>query len=141
MPRHTEAFVTKIDTLETGSSSLIESTYYGGSNWDEGLAIDVSGSSEVDVGGFTYSSDLPLHEEFKSSLGGSQDGFFVKINPDFETVEFSTYFGGSEIDIITGVSIFGNAVFGCTGSSDFPLDSPYQSTLKGGDLFIVDNSI
>jgi hypothetical protein len=54
-------FVSRIDTTKSGSSSLVYSTFLGGSgNWDQTNGIAVDANQNVYVGGMTSSSNFPL---------------------------------------------------------------------------------
>jgi RHS repeat-associated protein len=54
-------FISRIDTTKSGSSSLVYSTFLGGSgNWDQTNGIAVDANQNVYVGGMTSSSDFPL---------------------------------------------------------------------------------
>ncbi|HST23984.1 MAG TPA: SBBP repeat-containing protein [Blastocatellia bacterium] len=64
----------------------------------------------------------------------------TKLSPEGNEIVFSTYLGGSGLDLGYGVASNGNAVFvtGATTSSDFPVKNPLQQTSGGGqDAFIT----
>jgi len=71
-----DAFVTELDP--TGST-LIYSTYLGGSNTDNGngIAVDTTGSAYI--AGQTCSVDFPLANPEQSNPGGNCDAFISKI--------------------------------------------------------------
>ena len=56
-----DLFITKIDTNATGANSLVFSTYYGASNFDEGAS-----GVAIDAAGNIYATGYP----FRVSLGG-----------------------------------------------------------------------
>ncbi|MGB8851380.1 MAG: SBBP repeat-containing protein [Candidatus Acidiferrales bacterium] len=72
-----DAFVTELDP--TGST-LIYSTYLGGTNTDNGngIAVDTNGSAYV--AGQTCSVDFPLANPEQSNPGGNCDAFISKIS-------------------------------------------------------------
>src|SRR5262249_23572208 len=76
----TDCFIAKINTTVAGPSSLVYSTYLGGSSNDTctGIAVDASGNAYV--GGQTLSSNFPARALSASNRGAS-DGFVVKLNP------------------------------------------------------------
>ncbi|MCI0414738.1 SBBP repeat-containing protein, partial [bacterium] len=88
----------------------------------------------------TDSSDFPIVNAFQSSNGGLADAFVTKISGDGLTVLYSTYLGGIDDDVGTGLCIDDvNQVYitGLTFSSNFPLRRPLQSKIKGfGDAFV-----
>ncbi|HUS10580.1 MAG TPA: SBBP repeat-containing protein, partial [Pyrinomonadaceae bacterium] len=62
-----DAFVTKMDPTAT---SIIYSTYLGGSVEDEGKSIAVDSSENVFITGFTLSTDFPKVRGLQGSYGG-----------------------------------------------------------------------
>jgi hypothetical protein len=46
------------------------------------------------LAGITGSPTLPLVNPYQATLGAPSDGFITKLSPDWETIEYSTYFGG-----------------------------------------------
>jgi Beta-propeller repeat len=115
-----DAFVTKLD--EDGSE-LDYSTYLGGTGDDfgDGLALDSNGRAFV--AGSTFSVDFPLKRAFDTELGGDEDAFVAKLNPRGSRLDYSTYVGGSDLDIGDGIAIDRkvNAYFtGETTSTDYP---------------------
>jgi hypothetical protein len=97
----TDVFVTKFNS--TGSS-LIYSTYLGGSLTDEGLGIAVDAAGDALVTGLTFSTDFPVTAgAFQSTCMSCAlstplpDAFVVKLDAT-GTVVYSTYLGGSKSD-------------------------------------------
>ena len=75
----------------------------------------------------------PLQPAFE---GIGYDAFVVKINPAGSALVYSTYFGGSGLDLAHGIAVdsAGNAyVTGITQSTDFPTMNPLQPAYGGGD--------
>jgi hypothetical protein len=74
---NTDGFVTKFDP---SGSTLIYSTFMGGSN-EEGvssMALDPKGN--VFVAGATASTDFPVENAFQATSGGGYDGFMAEIS-------------------------------------------------------------
>jgi hypothetical protein len=72
-----DAFVTKLD--RTGST-LAYSTYLGGSDLDDGMAIALDWAGNAYVTGNTSSDDLPTTAgSFQPLLGGDRDAFVAKL--------------------------------------------------------------
>ncbi|MGH9431859.1 MAG: SBBP repeat-containing protein, partial [Terriglobia bacterium] len=116
-----DGFVTEFDRTGT---TLIYSTYLGGSNFDHcvGIAVDAEGS--VYVAGYTQSTDFPIFHALQSALKGPQNAFVARLAPGGSKLVYSTYLGGSGVDGATGIAIdsSGNAyVAGGTQSTDFPV--------------------
>lgn len=139
-------------TLENTPMELLEfSTFLGGSGDEcmETIAY-AFGSTTVDskgniiVVGRTTSTDFPLKNAFQDQLNGYTDSTISKFYPN-GSLMFSTYFGGSQQELITGVAVDSDdniLIAGITGSSDFPLMNAFQSNstnVSGGttDCFIT----
>jgi hypothetical protein len=90
------AFVTK---LNADGSTLVYSTYLGGSNGGgsaSGIAVDATGNAYVT--GSTNSTDFPLVNPIQSTIGGGIDAFVTKINAAGSALVYSTYLGGAGDD-------------------------------------------
>jgi hypothetical protein len=132
-----DAFVTKLDP--TGST-LVYSTYLGGSGVDEGRGIAVDGTGNAYVAGRTDSEDFPTTTG--TGPPGNGDAFVTKLNPTGSGLVYSTYLGGNLGDAGVGIAVdvFEDAyVTGITGSTDFPTTpGAFQPTLAGaGDAFVA----
>ncbi|WP_165280015.1 DUF7507 domain-containing protein [Paenibacillus protaetiae] len=133
-------FVTKLNS--TGSS-LLYSTYLGGSDSDTGSSIAVDSAGNAYVAGSARSSNFPVTPgAFQANLRGEADAFVAKLNPAGTALLYSTYLGGSALDESTGLTIdaSGHAyVIGVTsGAPDFPTTpGAFQTELIGfGNAFI-----
>jgi hypothetical protein len=137
-----DVFVAKIDTTQTGASSLIYSTYLGGISFDRGHAIAVDSSGYVYVTGSTQSSDFPILNQYQSDQGAT-DAFVAKIDTTQNGVSsliYSTYLGGNDGDSGQGIAVDNSGyayVTGFTYSSDFPTLNPYQTDQPGIDVFVT----
>ncbi len=143
-----EAFVTK---LNIATNTLVYSTYLGGSHHDEGTGIDVDPSGRAYVVGYTRSDDFPTYDSIQSARGGDacssvpcMDAFLSVIEPDGQSLAYSTYLGGSRDDDATAVALdSANNVYviGKSYSTDFPttLDAydRINTETNRSDVFIV----
>lgn len=123
--RSGDAFIAK---FAAGGSSLVYSSFVGGSDFDVayGLAVDAGGDAYL-VGN-TLSADFPTVNAFRPTIGSvgnvSQDAFVAKLNANGTALLFSTFLGGHENDGGNSIALdtSGNVyVTGNTGSLDFPL--------------------
>jgi len=146
-----DGFVAK---LNAAGSQLLYSTYLGGSGDDRALAIAVDAAGNAYVAGSTSSHDFPLLSAFQSTnadpalCGGlfaaCTNGFVSKLSSTGSLV-YSTYLGGTSIDVASGIAVdsAGYAyVTGWTDSGDFPTYNPLFSALgnpSGGafDAFVA----
>jgi beta-propeller repeat-containing protein len=128
------AFVTKLDA---SGSTLIYSTFLGGSQGASGAGIAVDEDGNAYVTGDTVSSDFPITPgAFQQAHGGSgaspEDGFVTKLNASGSELLYSSYLGGNNNDLGFDITIDrnGNAfVTGLTRSPNFPTTpSAFQTT-------------
>lgn len=133
-----DGFLAKLDA---SGSSLIFSTYLGGSGNDEiaGVAVDESG--KIYVAGDTSSTNLPLAKAIQPANAGGIDGFVAKLEAG-GALKYCTYLGGSgPFDCAIGVAADreGNAyVTGYTSSADFPIRHALVPKYQGGyDAFVA----
>ncbi len=134
------AFVTK---FSTDGTSLVYSTFIGGTYYDSGQALAVDSLGNAYLGGFTQSTDFPTLNALQTSPEGARSAFALKLNTTGTALIYSTYLGGSN-SVTYGagkgyqqafgvaVDFFGNAAFvGETTSTDFPVTSSApQSTYR-----------
>jgi len=137
----TDAFVTKLDS--TGSS-LVYSTYLGGSSTESGAGIAVDASGSAYVTGQTESFDFPTTPgAFQPVAPNSlSDAFVTKFDAAGSALVYSTRLGGSRNDVGYGIAVDadGNAyVTGGTFSDDFPTTpGAFQALHVGGwDAFVT----
>ncbi|HXJ91995.1 MAG TPA: SBBP repeat-containing protein [Terriglobia bacterium] len=124
----TDAFVTELAAVSTsGTTSLLGSTYLGGSADDTGNGIAVDLTDSIYVAGSTSSSNFPItNTSLQGTSGGGQDAFVTKLTAGAGSLVYSTYLGGAGADAATAVAVdsTGDAlVTGNTQSSNFPVTS------------------
>ena len=128
-----DGFVSK---LSPSGSTLVYSTYIGGSGGDSPQGLALGGGGAIYVAGSTTSLNFPTANAFQSSnAGGLRDGFVMALNAAGSALVFSTYIGGSGDDLLNGIAVDGSGVASVTGftdSFDFPTVRPYQAFYAGG---------
>jgi len=133
-----DVFVTKINAA---GSELVYSTYLGGGARDRNPNITVDGEGNAYVVGTTESTDFPMRNPIQPTNAGLEDVFVTKINAAGSDLVYSTYLGGIWGDFGQQIAVdaFGNTyVAGYTGSADFPMRNPIQTTHAGGrDVFVT----
>jgi hypothetical protein len=135
----TDAFVAKLNPAGT---TLVYSTYLGGSSFDGGLSIAVDSAGNAYVTGSAQSTDFPTQKPVQPALSGEADAFVTKLNATGSALVYSTYLGGSGGDIGLGIvaDTSGNAYLtGYTDSTDFPTQNPVEPAFGGGvfDAFVA----
>jgi len=119
---------------------LVYSTYLGGASVDVGSAIAVDGTGAAYVTGFTSGSFPTLNAEQNTYGGGMTDAFVSKLSPSGALV-YSTYLGGTDNDVGTGIAVDGMGAAYATGSArgGFPTLNAQQNTFGGGtyDAFVA----
>jgi hypothetical protein len=133
-----DAFLTK---LNVDGSSILFSTYFGGSDFDSAQAVAVDSSGQPAIAGFSASSDLPLQAPIQNALNGTLDSFVTKFSADGSSLVFSTYLGGSDTEDAAGITfspIDELWLAGTTESTDFPVVNPRQNANAGrSDVFVT----
>jgi hypothetical protein len=134
-----DAFVMKVDPP---AATPVYFTYLGGSLADSGSGVAVDTAGDAYVTGSTVSTDFPIFGAvFQPHYGGGNaDAFVTELNPTASALIYSSYLGGTNTDVGTGIAvdISGNAyIAGQTCSIDFPLSNPEQLTPGGNcDAFM-----
>lgn len=135
-----DTFLTK---LNPSGSALIYSTYYGGNQSDNCLALAVDQFGRAYLGGMTGSTNFRMVNPTQSTYGGSNfDGYVIVFSSSGNQVLFATYFGGNSFDEIQGIAV------DSSGSNVYVAGETYSPNLKvtsgvvqptyggGGDAFM-----
>ncbi|HXH51024.1 MAG TPA: choice-of-anchor D domain-containing protein, partial [Terriglobia bacterium] len=130
---NSDIFVTK---LSSDGSTVVYSTFIGGSSVDVARGIAVDGLGNVYVVGHTTSTNYPTTSgTVQRTFGGAMDAVVTKLNANGTALGFSTYLGGTGLDEGTAIALdtLGNVyVTGLTYSTNFPTTVPLQAA-NGGD--------
>lgn len=88
------------------------------------------------VASSSRSIDFPTKDAFQPTIGGAQDGVVFKLSPDLSTLEWSSFYGGSNNDACYSVKIdssYNVVVGGGTSSSNIlGTTGGWQSSYNGG---------
>ncbi len=135
-----DAYVSK---FTNDLSTLLVSTFIGGSSWDNGLSITVESTGDVIVSGATGSSNFPIAGNAYDNTynGGSNDVFVCKLDNDLSSIIVSTFIGGNDDDYGYDLTLdnTGNIfVTGRTESTDYPAIGGFDIDFNGGfeDVFV-----
>jgi RHS repeat-associated protein len=134
-----DAFVTAIDTTQSGTNSLLYSTYLGGSATDEGDGIVLDASSNAYITGSTTSSAWPTKTPWQAARAGDHDAILTEINPAAATgaasLLYSSYIGSIADDRGQAIARDSSGVLyltGYTNSITYPVTLAVQPTFGGG---------
>jgi len=134
-----DAFVAKLNP----AGALSYFTYLGGTKADAGTGVAVDSSGDAYVTGTTVSTDFPTAGAvFQPDYGGGNaDSFVAKLDPAGATLVYSSFLGGTNTELATGIAVdtAGSAyVTGQTCSEDFPLANPLQGVPGGNcDAYVA----
>jgi len=128
-----DAFLTKISS---DGSKLLYSTYLGGSGDDAAKAVAVDSAGNAYIAGSTNLQDFPTVNAIQALPGNGLGASFVaKFDSTGQNLLFSTYLSGTtgypftDLASTIVVDARGDAwVAGNTGTPDFPLVNPIQSS-------------
>jgi hypothetical protein len=138
-----DGFVAEFDPSQSGTASLVSSTYLGGTGQDIPRSIALAADGQVYVAGYTRSGDFPTTpNSYRPFYSGGGDAFLTRIDLGANAVTYSTYLGGSGQDQATKILVEPSghvALTGFTLSNNFPVTaSALQSSQAGnGDVFLT----
>lgn len=133
-----DAFVAKLHMTETVTGTewtQVYRTYFGGRNGnDAGWAIDADPLGNAYITGFTAANDFSLLNPLRYGLRGALDAVVTKLAPDGQSFVYSTYLGGSDVEVgaaIKSDSTGAAYVSGPTRSGDFDTFHAYDPSYNG----------
>ncbi len=112
-----DAFVTKVSP---GGSTLVYSTYLGGTGEEQCTSIAVGPTGNAYITGATQSTDFPTKNAIQPIFGGGlNDAFVSKFAAGGNALIYSTYLGGGGTDYGSGIAVdsAGDAYVVGTGGS------------------------
>ncbi len=135
-----EAFVSK---LSPDGSTMVWSSFLGGTDDEEGYAVRVNSMGEIVVSGYTASLDFnnTVLSYDTSYNGGNFDVFLSTISNDGSSLIWSSFLGGNSGEKSYSLTLDGSdnpIVTGYTWSSDFPVTGGvFDSIIDiGPDIFV-----
>lgn len=135
-----DVFVCKLNSTGT---SLLYSTYLGGTDWDFGNSIVIDSMHNAYITGLTNSTDFQTTSGVFQTVnaGGNGDVFVCKLNSTGTALIYSTFIGGLGSEGGTTIALdSSNNVYvtGSTDSIDFDItNGAYQTINSGGkDAFV-----
>ena len=128
-----------ISKFSSSGSTLIYSTYLGGESSDFYPDIALDGDGCAYLTGVTESIDFPTENPYQASqpYDGGYNGFLSKLSSSGSVLVYSTYLGGAyRYTHSLGIAVDTQNrayVTGHTGSTEFPVVSPYQASKATSD--------
>ncbi len=146
-----DAFITKLNAAGT---SLVYSTYLGGSRNERAADVVINSSDEAFITGGTSSADFPtIAGSYDVSYNGiyhsgsipyDYDVFVVRMRANGSSPFYSTYIGSTEDELGEAITVDASNrayVTGYTYSSGFPTasayDASFNSTTGNHDAFVL----
>ena len=94
-PSKTANYTTYLLKLNPTGTTLLASTFLGGSNQDIGGQITLDSNGSVYIVGTTYSSDFPTTSGALQTVPGPTQMFVSKLSGDLTTLQYSTFLGST----------------------------------------------
>jgi hypothetical protein len=137
-----DGFVARI---AASGGAVTWASFLGGSDYDIARQVALGPQGAVHVVGETVSTNFPTtsgaFQSSHASDGGVWDGFAAKVSSDGGTLSWSTCYGGDGTDKAQALVVLSDGsvwIGGVTGSTDLPVQSPFQSTRNdGNDGFVA----
>ena len=135
-------FVTKISS---DGADLSYSTVIAGNGIDQGWDVAVDAFGNAYVTGATSSTNFPnlnAPSPMQTTNSGGNDAFVFQLNSSGSGLIYSFYLGGRGDDFGYGIALDSDMnayITGKTLSSNFPTNTPVQSSFRGGasDAFVA----
>lgn len=122
-------------TLNGDGSDLLFSTYLGGDSEDSAEDIAIGSEGAYYLTGTTNSSDFPTTPDAFDDTNNNTDSFLVRVSPIY-TLDYASYFGGTEEETGYGIALSPNGIIYLTGqtrSPDFPITAGAFDEIHNSD--------
>ena len=146
-----------VGKLSADGQTLLYGTYLGGNFDDFGDAIGIDDAGHIYVAGRTQSPDWPTAGAVQPALAGERDLFIARISADGSALDYSTFLGGEDRELLGDMAVdaAGNAYLaGSTRSVGFPTtpgvvqpafagavlgcgQPPFEPRFNCDDMFVV----
>ncbi|MEO1449760.1 MAG: hypothetical protein AAFV07_09520, partial [Bacteroidota bacterium] len=140
-----------IARYSSDGSTLLASSYFGGSSYDIANSISFNSNGDILICGNTGSNDIPVTADAIQSSANfisgltQEDGFVVRMDSNASILHYATYMGGTMGDGFYGLDIgTDDAIYlaGVSYSTDFPTTAAAfqgagHSLLGNGDVTVV----
>jgi hypothetical protein len=137
-----DLFLAVVNPTLSASSQVIYVSYIGGTEDETFGAMTVGPYGDVYMTGSTASTNFPVDNAAQTAIAGSngaQDAFVLWLSST-QTVAYSTFYGGSELETGKAIGVGANGwiwITGDTQSTDLPNTGGFQGSLIGAQNMFV----
>lgn len=120
--------------LYSSGSTLVYSTFLGGTGQDGFPKIILDSGGAAYLSGYTSSSNFPTQNAYQGNNQGGADAFFAKISASGTVLDISSFYGGGSTDYAQGIGLDSTPsiyIAGFSYSNDLPLLDPIQGVRAG----------
>jgi len=140
-----DGFIAKFDPGQSQRAQLRYASYVGGSGNESSNAIAVDRTGIITLAWSTDSPDFPTTAgAYDETHNGNYDVYVSQFDlsrSKDKQLLYSTFIGGTDVDLATSVGIDANGsvvICGSTMSSDFPTTAgAYDRKMKNGKVFVL----
>jgi hypothetical protein len=127
--------------VSADGSTLLYSTYLGGSSYDQGIGVGLAADGSAYLIGLTRSANFPttpgaFDRTFDDDNDRGQDAFVSRLSADGTRLLAGTYLGGNDYDDGFGITVGPDGSVYATGevlSTDFPTTPDAFDTTANGE--------
>ena len=118
-----DAFIAKLDP----NGALQYLTYLGGNGIDVAFDVTIDAGGNAYLAGYTDSTNFPTRSAYQPNISGKPlpplqlhpvDAFVAKLNPAGTDLVYSTYLGGTNVDVAVGIGVDSAGAAYVTGYTD-----------------------
>lgn len=117
-----------VSVISSSGTSLVNSSFLGGADRDEGINVALGVNGLIYVVGTTLSNDFPVALAFQATRAGLRDAFVTKLKFGVGVIS-SSYLGGSGNDAGDGIAVKGNFIY-VVGSTESTNLATTAGTIK-----------
>jgi hypothetical protein len=132
-----DAFVLK---LSLDGQTVYFATYLGGNSNDWSYVLAIAPDDRIAFAGTVYSTDFPLLDPCQDTHMGGLEGYVSVFNPDGQSLNYSTYFGGTSDDSCRGLAFNNQGELFMTGgvkSRNLAFGTYFKNQTDGIDSFLA----
>ena len=107
-----------VSRLSSDGTTLVASTFLGGSNGASVLEVELTEQGWVTVAGGTSSSDFPVTPGAYDTVYEGSDGFVAQFDPLLSTLRFSSFVGGPVTAVVRGMDVDASGCITLAGHID-----------------------